>query len=67
MVGHKRPSDGTAGNGLHHRSLDLDEAVRIHEAAERLHQPAALQEDFTHLWVHYEVYITLAIAQFDVG
>ena len=67
VMGDERPRDGAAGDGLHHRRFDFDEAVRVEGAAHRLHQLRALQKDFAHLGIHHQVDIALAVAQFDVG
>ena len=67
MVGDERARHGAAGDGLHHRRLDFDEAVRIEGAAHRLHQLGALQKDFADFGIHHQVDIALAVAQFDVG
>ena len=53
---------GAARDGLHHGSLDLDETLRVHVAAEGLHELAALQENFADLRIHDQVDISLAIA-----
>ena len=37
VVRDERPGRGAAGDRLHHRRLDLEEAVRDHELADRLH------------------------------
>ena len=37
VMGDKRTRRSAAGDGLHHRRFDLDEAAGIEEAADRLH------------------------------
>src|SRR5581483_10670937 len=45
----------SAGYRLHHGSFNFDEAVRIHEPPQRLHQLAALQENLTNVRIHNQV------------
>ena len=41
VVGHERPRRRAAGDRLHHRRLDLEEAARVEERADRLDEPRA--------------------------
>ena len=52
-MGDKRLGHCAAGDGLHHRGFDFDEAVRIQELPHRLHQLAALKKYFANLRVHH--------------
>ena len=63
----KRPRDGAARDGLHHRRLDFDESVRVERAAHRLDHLRALQKNFAHFGIHHQIDIALAVAQLDVG
>ena len=67
VMGYKWAGDGAAGDGLHHRGLDFDEAVRVESAAHRLHQLRALQKNFADFRIHDQIDVALAVAQFDVG
>ena len=58
---------GAAQDGVHHRRLDLDVAVRLHVAADQRHDLAALAEDVAHLGVHDEVEVALAVTDLAVG
>ena len=66
MVRDEWPGDGASGNGLHHGSFYFDKSVRIHETPHRLHQFAALEKHFANLGIHNQVYVALAVAQFDI-
>ena len=59
--------DRSAGNLLHHGSLDLDEVMRVEEPPHGLHQFAALQKYLAHLWIHDQIDITLAVAELNVS
>ncbi len=63
---HERPCYSSARDGLHHRSLDLDESVRLHGSPQRLHQLAALQKNFPYFRIHHQIHIALAVAQFHI-
>ena len=62
----ERPGDGAAGDRLHHRCLDLEEAARVEERADPLDEPRAQQEDLADLGVDDQVDVALAIARLDV-
>ena len=63
----ERPRQSAAGDRVHHRRLDLDVTVRIHEAANLAHHRAARQEHLAHLGVRRKVDVALAVARLDVG
>ena len=67
VVGLERPRRGTAGDDVHHRRLDLEEAVVLEEAAQRRHQPRPRLEHLPRLGVGDEVEVALAVARLDVG
>src|SRR5207302_4813735 len=56
-----------ARNRLHHGRLDFNEAARIQKAADGLDNFASFHEHRTHILIHHQVHITLAIAQLDIG
>ena len=62
----ERPRHSAARDGLHHRSFDLDESMRVQCATHRLHQLAALQENFAHLGIDDEIDVALPVTQFDI-
>ena len=67
MVGDERPRRGSPGDGLHHGSFHFHVAALVQESAQRLDQPAALDEDLAHFGIDDQVDIALAIAEFHVG
>ena len=66
VVGDEGARGGASGDGLHHRSLDLDEVAGVEEAADGLHDAGALDEDLTHVGID-EIDVAHAVAQLDVG
>jgi len=66
VVGPERPRDRAAGDRLHHRRLDLEEAARLEEGAERAHEPRAQPEDLARLRVDDQVHVPLAVARLHV-
>jgi hypothetical protein len=58
---------GAARDRLHHRRLDLEEALRAHELAHGLHDVAARAEDAARLLAHDEVDVALAVFLLLVG
>ena len=56
-----------AGNRLHHRRLDLDEAARVQKIPDFADDFAALEENVLHLRVRHQIEVTLAVADFRVG
>ena len=66
VVGDERPRERAAGDRLHHRRLDLEEAARREEAAEGLEEQRALPEDVAGLGVGDQVEVALAVAALDV-
>ena len=66
VVRGERLGHGTAGDGMHHRSFDFDEGVGVEEAAQRLHDFGALDEDLAHVGVHRQVDVTATVAGLDV-
>ena len=67
VVGHERARRGAAGNRLHHRRLDLDEAARGEELAQELDDLRAAAKRRAHLLVGDQVEVALAVARLDVG
>ena len=61
-MGLEGPRHSSAGNGLHHRRFHFDKIMFIQVTPQRLNQLAALEEDLTHLRIHYQIHVTLAIA-----
>ena len=66
-MGDEGPGRGAAGDGLHHRRLDLDVPALLQEAADGGHHRAAAEEGLAHLGVGHEVEVALAVAHLDVG
>ena len=66
VVGDEWLGHRAAGDGMHHRRLDLDEAVAVEEAPHRLHDFGALQKDLAHVGIHGEVNVAAAIARLHV-
>ena len=66
VVRHERPRQRAAGNRLHHRRLDFQEAVPLQKIANRSDRGGANLEHPPHLGVDDHVEITLAIANLDV-
>ena len=66
VVRGERLGHGSAGDGVHHRSFDFDESVGVEEAAQRLHDFGALDEDLAHVGVHGEIDVATAVAGLDV-
>ncbi len=58
---------GTAGDRVHHRRLDLEEAVVRHVATDRLDHAAARDEGEARFLVGDEVEVALAVFLLDVG
>ena len=66
VVGDERPRQGAAGDRLHHRRLDFEEAARREELADRRHRAAARLEGLPHLGIHGQVEVALAVPRLDV-
>ena len=62
----ERPGQRAAGERLHHRRLDLEEAMAGEEVAHRGHRPAADFEHPAHVRVDDEIQIALPIADLHV-
>ena len=67
VVGDEGPGRGAAGDRLHHRRLDLEEAARVEERADARARAPRAPEDPPRLRVGDEVDVALAVAQLDVG
>ena len=63
----ERPRQGAAVQRLQHRRLDLDEAARVQEVADRLDDAGALHEHLARRVVDHEVEEALAVARLHVG
>ena len=66
-MGHERLGRGAAGDVMHHRRLDLEEAPGVEPGAHRADDLGALDEDVARLRRHDQVDIALAVALLDVG
>ena len=66
-MGHERLRRRAAGDGVQHRRLDLEVALRLHVAANRGDDLEARREDVAHLGVGDEVDVALAVARLGVG
>ena len=66
VVRDERLGVGAARNRVEHRRLDLEEAVREHEAADRGDGLGADEEAVAGVLVHDEVDVALAVAHFGV-
>ena len=66
VMRHERPRQRAAGDRLHHRRLDFEEAVRLQELANRRHRGGANLEHAPHVGIDDQIEIALAIADLDV-
>ena len=66
MIGHERQSSRTTVNRLQDRRLHLYEATPIEELSDQTDNLCSQNEYFTHVGVHREVHITLAIAHLGI-
>ncbi len=66
VVGDEGAGRRAAGDGLHHRRLHLQEAPRVQELADLLHEAAPQPEDRPGFLVHDQIEIALAVAPLDV-
>ena len=66
VVGDERLGHRAAGDGMHHRRLDFDEAVAVEETPHRLHDLRAFDEHLAHIGIHRQINVTAAIASFDI-
>src|SRR5206468_3505331 len=62
----ERPGDRAAGDRLHHRRLDLEEAARVEEGADPTNEPRAHREAPARLGFDDEVHVALPIARLHV-
>src|SRR5262249_54545058 len=67
VVRDKRTSGRTAGDRMHHRSLDFDEIMLDEELPDLFDDLRTLAEGFLHLVAHDQVEIALAVLDLDVG
>src|SRR4029078_534964 len=63
VMRHERPRRSTARDRLHHRRFDFEKASLHQELADCLNDARALDEREACLLVHYQVDVTLPIAQ----
>ena len=63
----ERTCRGAAGNRVHHRGFNFEEAVIGHVVADRLDDPAARSEGEARLLVHDQVKVTHAVLLLLVG
>ncbi len=66
VVRFKRTRRGPAGDGLHHGRFHFDITARIQKTPDRLHHFAAFDKNITHVLIHDQVHVALAIAQLHV-
>ena len=66
VVRDERLGHRAAGDGMHHRRLDFDEAVAVEKAPQRLHDLRALDEDLAHFGIHRQVDVAAAIARLHI-
>jgi hypothetical protein len=67
VVGGEGLGRGAAGDGMHHRRFDFEEAVMHHVIADRLDHPAAGDEGEARLLVGDQVEFAAAVLLLDVG
>ena len=67
VMGDEGPGQRAAGDRLHHRRLDFEEAACRQELAHRRDGPAARLEDAADFGIHRQVEIALAVARLDVA
>ena len=63
----ERPRQRAAGNRLHHRRLDLEEAPFVQEIPYGRDDPASLDEDFADVGIADQVEITLPVSALLIG
>ena len=63
----ERPGQRAAGDRLHHRRLDLEEAARVQEPADAGDHARARLEHPPRLRIDDEIEVALAVARLDVG
>ena len=66
VVGDERPRGGAAGDGLHHRRLDLEEAARVEERPHFPNDSAPEDEGLADVGVHHEVHVAPPVARLHV-
>ena len=66
VMRHERPRQRAAGDLLHHRRLDFEEAVRLQELPDRRHRGRANLEHPAHVGIDDQIEIALAVADLDV-
>ena len=67
VVGDEGLGRGAAGDRVHHRRLDLEEAVPAHVVADRGDDAAAGEKGEARLLVHDQVDVALAVLHFLIG
>src|SRR5208283_688571 len=66
MVRLERTRSSTSGDWLHHRCLNLKITPLIQKSADCLYDFRAEDKNLLYLRVHNEVYVPLAVTEFDV-
>jgi hypothetical protein len=66
VVRHEGLGRRPAGDGLHHRRFDLEEAARVQKSAHLTDQPALDHEHLADLGVHHEVHVAAPVPGLDV-
>jgi len=67
VMGHEGPRGRAAGDRLHHRRLDFEEAARVHEAAHAVDDPRAQRERAQRLRIRVHVDGAAAIADLRIA
>ncbi len=67
VVGDERTRHGAAGNHLHHRRLDLEEAATVEEGAHAAHDACPDLEHPPRLGIRHQIEIALAVAALGIG
>ena len=66
VMRHKRPRERTARNRLHHRRLDLEKPAGDEKLPHRGNRPATDLEHVTHVGIHHQIEIPLAVPNLDI-
>lgn len=67
VVGDEGPGERSAGDGLEHGGINLEEAALVQIAAQGADYLAAEKEDAPRLLIGYQIQVALAVAQLDVA
>ena len=67
VVGNKGPRHRSARQGLHHRRLNFQVALRLQKVADGAHQLAPALKDGADVFIHHQVQVPLPIPDFHIG